>query len=957
MSATLINVLQRLPRTPLATDLFVYVQVDLSKPANLTPPAFGTPYNSMTGAPKYDFPNHKFAWRSGPDRQGMYTDVYLADLPTQHLYNWHISDEPEWPTITQTFIVPRSTYVANPVTPEATYPPPPNTVVGPTGYVITGISEVRSQEDVLDTLYVVVQVTREKLDVAQTWDVLDPDTGTIRTFQRQKVPAGTPGSTVNANGSFQETNPINSKWSLLNTEYAAGLAGSAVAGVSSRTWKQSVDYYWPPVLDYVNIQVVTVDPADAFSDFAGYIVSTIWLVDQYNGPCEGTVVETWYNTVPPDILPDVLLPTEIDFQGPELRVQVPRCLHEDVTFFEAGYSQFFRATSPAYWPPTLIVDVDVRPQWNGWIQRVTTINAPTVQGLPPGILLEVTASDATSFTLSWTPETGTPAFTTSVNVATDPTFNSGFLPGYQGVVVAIGTNTLVVEGPAQGRYYYAQVTRNAIESNIVTTGAKPDGVLQVSSSGIILESGDILDAGSVAPGAAALTPITLTNLGALNLGNISASVADDPDNQYSVSAPATALAPGQTSTFNITFSPTEGGIQTATVEIAHDGAGTSPFLLQVTGSGITPIMQVEQPLNTILPTGGTSNFGTVTVTPVALTFYVRNVGTANLTGIAAEITGDNAADYDITVPIVDTTLAPTAVTSFQVTFDPVEDTESSNTRTATLTLTSNTTAYTVELTGIFNSPTAPGAVDPTYIVDANGPIYAIAITPEGAAIVGGNFSVIGGESVLNLARVSSVGVVDPSFTPTPNGSVYAIAVQEDGKIIVGGAFDDITANAVGYLGRVLADGTYDGTFVANLDQFCYALAIQSNGQVIVGGEFNTVNASAKEYLARVETDGSLDVSFDSEVNGAVRGIEILTDGKMMIVGDFVGTVTTPPPTTVPVTTTEPPTTSTEPPTTSTEPPTTAPPTTSTVPPTTTSPPTTEPPETTTLPPETTTPPP
>lgn len=973
MASVNIAPISKQQRTPLIGDVVVTLTQDATRPDNLNPPPFGTPYNSMTGAPKVSFPDHKFAWREGPttgrDGSVTYTLFFVADLPTQHLYNYEISDEPQWPRITQSFVVPRATYVANPADPATLYPPPPDAVVSPTGYSITSLTEVRTDNQMVDSLYVVVQVVREKIDQPVTWAVFDPDTGTIRNPTSKKVVAGTPGAAINENGAFQETQVLNSKWSLLNTEYAAGLAGSATDGVSSRTYQLSIDYYWPPVLAYINIQRVTIDPSDAFSETTGYIVSPVWLADQYNGPCKATMVETWYKEVPPDTEPTILLPDDIEFTGPNLSVNIPRCLHGLINIFDSGYNQYFFPTTPQFWPRSMVVSVDVKPQFGGWLQRVLSIDAPSIAGTSSGLVLEVSDSDYESFTLGWTPES--PAtHTTSVFVSSNPSFETGFLPGFNGQTVAAGTDSIVVTGALQNRYYYAKVVRDGVTSNVVVCGVLPSPIIAVSNSGITLDSGDVVNVGSTAPESTLTTTITITNRGSLVLSNLATEIVGGNEDSFNVSSPLLpSLSPGQSTTFTVQFSPTTGGIQDVEVNITSDASNVDPFVLTFSGEGITAVLQLENPLDTIIPSGDTFDFGSIS--PVTEVFYIRNVGSANATSIEATITGDNASDFTITSPIVDTTLAPTGVTQFSVEFDPVVDPESPNTRVATLTVTSNAGTYSINITGIYDSPLAPGAADPSFSISCNGSIYAITQLPSGDIIAGGSFTMIGGQSLTNLAKISAFGAVDPSFSPNPDGSVLCIAAQEDGKIIVGGEFTVIAGGDGQRIARLNSDGTFDSSFTCALDREVNCIAIRSDGKILVGGDFTLVNGVAREYLARLETNGTTDTTFNSEVNGPVYGVEVLTDSRIFVVGNWIGGSTTAPPTTTPPvttgttsSTTVPPTTS-SPPTTS-PPPTTPPPTTSTAvpttstpvttPPPTTSPPTTPPP-TTAPPPPTTTPPP
>jgi hypothetical protein len=74
---------------------------------------------------------------------------------------------------------------------------------------------------------------------------------------------------------------------------------------------------------------------------------------------------------------------------------------------------------------------------------------------------------------------------------------------------------------------------------------------------------------------------------------------------------------------------------------------------------------------------------------------------------------------------------------------------------------------------------------------ANSHVDSIAVQADGKILAGGNFSganSIGGAPRNRIARLTATtGLADP-FNPDASGDVYAIAVQADGKILVGGVF-------------------------------------------------------------------------------------------------------------------------------------------------------------------------
>src|SRR6476661_9722 len=82
-----------------------------------------------------------------------------------------------------------------------------------------------------------------------------------------------------------------------------------------------------------------------------------------------------------------------------------------------------------------------------------------------------------------------------------------------------------------------------------------------------------------------------------------------------------------------------------------------------------------------------------------------------------------------------------------------------------------------------------GAAD-EFNPNADGPIHAIAIQPDGKILIGGDFTSAGGANRLSLARLNPDGSMDSTFNPgagvggdkvTSFARVWALAVQPDGK--------------------------------------------------------------------------------------------------------------------------------------------------------------------------------
>ena len=180
---------------------------------------------------------------------------------------------------------------------------------------------------------------------------------------------------------------------------------------------------------------------------------------------------------------------------------------------------------------------------------------------------------------------------------------------------------------------------------------------------------------------------------------------------------------------------------------------------------------------------------------------------------------------------------------------------------------------------------------------ANVSVDALAVQPDGAILVGGGFTQIGGGGIGTIergkvARLDVNGTVDPVFNPGVEGigRVRALAVLPDGRIFMAGTFQQVAGSFRGGLVRLLPDGSLDTAFQVGTSNV-NALAVQPDGKVLVGGCFLAFGGAGtgtvpKRSLARLNSDGSVDTSFDPGASGCVDGIAVQPDGRIVVVGGF-----------------------------------------------------------------------
>lgn len=188
------------------------------------------------------------------------------------------------------------------------------------------------------------------------------------------------------------------------------------------------------------------------------------------------------------------------------------------------------------------------------------------------------------------------------------------------------------------------------------------------------------------------TPLTIaiTNNGtsAINFGAFSKSGANPADFTYQAGSIINPLPIGQTTTFTIIFYVATGGspgTKSATISFAHNApspAGGS-FEINVTGNAVSPapgVIQVRESSATGAvvtfqqsATGTARDFGNQDIgagPTAALTIFVLNTGAGNLSLTTPVMGGTWWNQYVLDTTGFQSTLAPSASTSFTIAFDP-----------------------------------------------------------------------------------------------------------------------------------------------------------------------------------------------------------------------------------------------------------------------------------------------
>ena len=177
--------------------------------------------------------------------------------------------------------------------------------------------------------------------------------------------------------------------------------------------------------------------------------------------------------------------------------------------------------------------------------------------------------------------------------------------------------------------------------------------------------------------------------------------------------------------------------------------------------------------------------------------------------------------------------------------------------------------------------------------DKNGVVFTTVVQPDGKILIGGTFRMLspnGGLTVMrnSIARLNPDGTLDTAFNPNANGPVYSIALQADGKILVGGDFTIIGGQKRNRIARLDATTGLADSFDPNANNTVNAIAVQMDGKILVGGHFsgaNSIGGIGRNFFARLDPATGLADEFNPKANGFVLVITVQPDGKILVGGD------------------------------------------------------------------------
>jgi hypothetical protein len=310
--------------------------------------------------------------------------------------------------------------------------------------------------------------------------------------------------------------------------------------------------------------------------------------------------------------------------------------------------------------------------------------------------------------------------------------------------------------------------------------------------------------GNVQIGTSQTQSDTLSNTGGTNLTITQSSVDGAGFSTTGLSLPLT-LAPGQSTTFSIVFSPQSAGSVSGNLTLTNDGS-TSPVNVALSGTAVSVGSLTGNPTS--------FSFGNVQVgTSQAQTETLKNRGGENLTISQATITGPGFSYTGLSLPL---TLAPSQSTTFGVAFAPTSAGASNGTLSITISGSSTTLDIAVSGTGVTPATLTATPASLTFssvqvgqnqtqtetVKNTGGSNGTISL----ATVTGAGFSISGLTAPLTLSPGQSVtfsvvfapqsaGTVSGNLALTNDGSISPLNIALSGTAVTAGS---LTANPTSF---------------------------------------------------------------------------------------------------------------------------------------------------------------
>lgn len=152
-------------------------------------------------------------------------------------------------------------------------------------------------------------------------------------------------------------------------------------------------------------------------------------------------------------------------------------------------------------------------------------------------------------------------------------------------------------------------------------------------------------------------------------------------------------------------------------------------------------------------------------------------------------------------------------------------------------------------------------------------VSAVAVQADGKVLIGGTFTTVAGTSRSHIARLKENGQLDPDFDPGVGADheVRAVAIQPDGKAVIGGLFGGVEGQPRSRIARLTSDGSVNPGFV----EF-------STQQLTVSESVGTAEVGLRRFSGH---SGAVTLRVSAIAGGAVTNEDYVFDSTVVTFAD------------------------------------------------------------------------
>jgi len=316
-----------------------------------------------------------------------------------------------------------------------------------------------------------------------------------------------------------------------------------------------------------------------------------------------------------------------------------------------------------------------------------------------------------------------------------------------------------------------------VDQVVYTPAAMPEIAVEQPVGTDLVDGNATIDGGSIGLGSSS-APITVTvrNSGTADLTGLAITKDGSHSADFTLgSLGATTLAPGASTTFTVTFSPSAAGVRNAALHIASNDANENPFDISLTGTGIPQGTLAVTPTGAFRPSGSYGG----PFNPGSQEFTLSNIGSTPIDWTAGKTvawldlsvtSGTLAAGANTTVTVsinANANSLQTGSYSDTVNFNNTTNTNGNTTREVSLTVNPIPATFNFsDLLQTYNGSPRPATVATTP------PGLAHTVTYNGSATaptIGGTYNVV---ATITQPNYSGSGSASLTIDKAPQGITF-----------------------------------------------------------------------------------------------------------------------------------------------------------------------------------------